>query len=145
MSQQKDPSTVACESCAIKRKCYPIAEWAKPVPNFVLGELLAASTVCAQLTDFIRPHSGAPQHHGMALHKAHQSQSCNGWDHACRCVHYGGCQCPLSATTIPVTWQPVWLITWPGDLFPCIVRHPFHREKRVIRRRMLKLRERFRT
>ncbi|KAN0128954.1 hypothetical protein V8E53_013216 [Lactarius tabidus] len=36
-SQLKEPSTMACESCAIKkRKCNPIADWAKPVPDYAL-------------------------------------------------------------------------------------------------------------
>ncbi|KAN0138809.1 hypothetical protein V8E53_003197 [Lactarius tabidus] len=36
-SQLKEPSTMACKSCAIKKKkCNPIADWAKPVPDYAL-------------------------------------------------------------------------------------------------------------
>ncbi|KAN0129090.1 hypothetical protein V8E53_013086 [Lactarius tabidus] len=36
-SFDEEPSTVACESCAIKKKkCNPIADWPKPVPNYAL-------------------------------------------------------------------------------------------------------------
>ncbi|KAN0127899.1 hypothetical protein V8E53_014247 [Lactarius tabidus] len=36
-SQSKDPSTVACEFCAgKKRKCFPVADWAKPIPDYAL-------------------------------------------------------------------------------------------------------------
>ncbi|KAN0135974.1 hypothetical protein V8E53_006135 [Lactarius tabidus] len=36
-SQTKDLSTVACEFCAgKKRKCFPVADWAKPIPDYAL-------------------------------------------------------------------------------------------------------------